>query len=458
MRNASQTKSPKKGKRSVVKRQDWDLGLAVANPRAAGIDIGNEQHYVAVPPQLTEGDPVRCFGCFTSELNRLADWLVECKIQTVALQSTGVYWIPLEDILAQRGIKVSVVNARDTKNLPGRKTDVQECQWLLKLHTYGLLRDSFRPEEEVCKLRTYWRQRQAHIAEASRCIQRMQKTLTQMNIQLANAVSDISGDTGMAILRAMVAGERDTARLAKFRDPRIRATEEEIRASLEGNWRPELLFVLEQELSLYDTYQGKLGECDAAIAKHLGTLESKADPGELPPGKRIGGNAPVSFDLRGELYRISGVDLTRIDGISVLTAQTVVAEVGTDMSPWETEAHFASWLGLSPDNRQSGKKIKRGTRKVSNRVATALRQAASTLLRSKTYLGAKYRRLRTRLGAPKAVTAMAHSLSRLVFRMLKYGEAYVDRGMQYYEDKLRRQELQALERKAAEKGYKLILA
>jgi hypothetical protein len=360
-------------------------------------------------------------------------------------------------------LEVFLVNARHTKNLPGRKTDVQECQWLLQLHTFGLLNNSFRPPEEICVLRAYWRQRGEHVAAAGACIQRMQKVLTEMNVQLANVISDISGLTGMAIIQAILNGERDRYKLADLADPRIHATREEIARSLEGNWRKELLFILQQERNLYQIYQRQIAECDTALAAHLQTLDDKVEPGSQPPptkaNKRAGSNAPTSFDVRGELYRISGTDLTQIDGINIITAQTIIAEVGVDMSRFPSEAHFASFLGLCPDNQITGGKVfRRGTRHVQNRAATALRMAASTLWRSKTYLGAKFRRLRTRLGAPKAITAMAHMLARLVYRMLRYGDQYVDKGMNYYEEKYRDHQIRSIQKKAKELGLEVTLS
>lgn len=435
--------------------KDWTLNLDVVHPNAAGIDIGNEAHYVAVAPDR-DPEPVRRFDCFTEDLRRMAAWLKSCGVDTVAMQSTGVYWLPLYEILAEEGFRVFLVNARHTKNLPGRKTDVQESQWLLQLHTFGLLNNSFRPAEEICVLRALWRQRTDHVAAAAACIQRMQKVLTEMNVQLANVISDISGLTGMAIIRSILEGERDRYKLADLANPRIQASREEIAKSLEGNWRQELLFILGQQVKLYQTYQCQIAECDDALAAHLKTLEDKGEPEHpLPPhkvGKRTGGNAPA-FDLRSELYRISGTDLTRIDGVNVMTAQTIIAEIGVDMSRFPTESNFASFLGLSPDNQITGGKVqRRGTRNVVNRAATALRMAATTLWCSKTYLGAKFRRFRRRLGAPKAITAMAHNLARLVYRMLKYGEEYVDKGMQYYEEQHRRQEIRAIEARARALG------
>jgi transposase len=389
------------------------------------------------------------------------------------MQSTGVYWIPVYEILDARGIEVYLVNARHTKNLPGRKSDVQESQWLLKLHTYGLLRNSFHPPAEIRVVRTYWRQRGDHVHAVSTCIQRMQKVLTQMNIQLANVISDLSGWTGQRIVRAILAGERDPETLAALSHPGIHATRDTIAKSLEGTWQPDLLFVLHQEVAMYDAYQQRIAECDQALEQHLkgfaDRMTDAAPDGDQSPTplrerlrsgpkrrRKAGSHAP-QFDLGRELHRISGVDLTRIDGIDVGVAQTVISEVGVDMTRWPTEAHFASWLGLCPDNRISGDKVlRKGTRHVVNRATTALRLAATTLLRSQSYLGAQYRRLRARLGAPKAITAMAHKLARLVYRMLKWGHEYVDKGLRYYEERHRQQQVQLLKKKAVKLGLQIV--
>lgn len=435
-------------------KKDPFAGLPPLNLDAAGIDVGSAEHYVAVPWDR-DSEPVRKFGSFTADLIRMTDWLKECGIRTVAMESTGSYWIALYEILQARGFEVKVVNARHAKTLPGRKSDMQDCQWIQKLHTFGLLNNSFRPEMEICVMRSYLRQRENLVSAAGTCIQHMQKALTEMNVQLANAISDISGVTGMAIVREILKGERDPMKLVQLRDRRIQASPEEIARSLEGNRKEELIFVLRQAVELYDVYQAKIADCDKRIKAHLHTFEAKVDPKVQPlskpkPGKKAHGNAP-SFDLRTELYRISGTDLTRIDGIDIVTAQVVISEIGLDMSPWETEKRFASWLGLCPDNRISGGKVlKRGTRRVINRAATALRIAASTLINSKNALGANYRRLRTRLGAPKGITAMAHKLARLVYRMLKYGQEYVDKEMQYYEQRYRERQLKWLTKQAAE--------
>lgn len=456
--NGSQ-RGRKRKDHALLKQQDWSLGLTVVHPKAAGIDVGNEEHYVAIPPSF-DPEPVRKFGCFTRDLIALADWLQERGIETVALQSTGVYWIGLYDILSERGIKVFVVNARETKNMPGRKSDVQECQWLLKLHVYGLLKNSFRPKEEICVLRTLWRQRQQHVADGARCIQHMQKALSQMNLQLANVISDLSGWTGQAIIQAILDGERNPHKLAELRDPRVKASAEVIAKSLEGNWRGELLFVLRQEFESYKSLQEKIGECDQELEQRMNKMEQKADPELLEPcprNKRAHGNIPENFDLRKEQYRVTGVDLAKVDGINVLTAQTILAEVGSDMKPWETESHFVSWLNLAPRNRVSGGKvIGRDKRKVVNRAGQALRQGASTLLRSQTYLGSQYRRLRTKLGAPKAIKAMANRLARIVYRLLKFGQQYVDKGSEAYDQKYREQQVQMLTRRAAELGMQVV--
>jgi transposase len=461
----------RKQRRELARRlRVEDPGLDVVHPEAAGIDVGNSAHYVAVRPDR-DADSVRRFECFTADLHRLADWLQTCGVTTVAMQSTGVYWIPLYEILEARGIEVYLVNARHTKNLPGRKSDVQESQWLLKLHTYGLLRNSFHPPAQIRIVRTYWRQRGDHVHAVSTCIQRMQKVLTQMNIQLANVISDLSGWTGQRIVRAILAGERDPLTLAALSHPGIHATRDTIAKSLEGTWQPDLVFVLQQEVAMYDAYQQRITECDRELERHLQSVADKvadAAPDGEPPTpptsrrsgpkrrRKAGSHAP-QFDLGRELHRISGVDLTRIDGIDVGVAQTLISEVGVDMTRWKTEAHFASWLGLCPDNRiTGGKVIRNGTRHVVNRAATALRLAATTLLRSQSYLGAQYRRLRGKLGAPKAITAMAHKLARLVYRMLTWGHEYVDKGLQYYEERHRQQQVDLLKKRAAKLNLQLV--
>jgi transposase len=459
--------------RKRLERQIWsdNPGLDVVHPDAAGIDIGSREHYVAVGPHR-DPQAVRTFGCFTEDLHRMAEWLRACGVKSVAMQSTGVYWIPVYDVLEQYGFDVWLVNAQQTRNLPGRKSDVQESQWLLKLHTYGLLRRSFRPSAEMRAIRTCWRERSEYVQQAGACIQRMQKALTEMNVQLATVLSDLSGTTGMSILRAIAAGERDGRRLAEFRDPRVKASEETIAQSLEGTWLPEQLSLLKRQLADWDHIQRQIEACDVdlqRLMKELPTAERTAapDPNVPSPGKpkrrrkkngKSSRNEP-KFNLEAELTRVAGVDLTRIDGIKVNTIQTILCEAGLDMSPWKTENHFVSWIGLCPRNDVSGGKIlKRKTRKVKSRLATAFRLAASTLRESDSYLGAQYRRLRGRLGAPKAMTAMGAKLARLVYRMLRYGQEYVDRGAAQYEQKYQEQQLRWLRKKAAQHGFALLPA
>src|SRR5438128_2649872 len=444
----------KQRRETMRKIQSEDLNLEVIHPDAAGIDIGNEFHYAAVPPSR-DNQPVRRFGCTTAELKAMATWLQQCGIGTVAMQSTGAYWVAVYDILEQAGLEVYLVNSRDTKNLPGRKSDVQESQWLMKLHTYGLLRNSFRPSQQIRTMRTYWRQRNDLVQSAGRHIQRMQKALTQMNIQLANVLTDISGMTGQAIIKAILGGERDAHKLAEFRDPRVKASEEQIAQSLEGNWQGDLLFVLQQEQDGYEFCQKQMAECDRQLNHYLEQSEDRSQGAPLPEEKKKG-NAP-QFDLRPGLFRMSGTDLTRIDSIDVLTATTILSEAGWDMSKWETEDHFVSWLRLCPDNRISGNKvIGKGRLPTNNRVTIALKMAASALRLSDTYLGAQFRRFRTRLGAPVAIKAMAAKLARLVYRMLRYGMQYVDKGAATYQAQHRQLQIKQLKWKAATLGYQLI--
>jgi len=457
-------KMNRKQRREMMRQiQSEDLSLEVVHPHAAGIDIGNESHYVAVPP-TRDSQPVRHFGCTTVELKALAEWLKQCGIQTVAMQSTGVYWIAVYDILETAGLDVYLVNARDTKNLPGRKSDVQESQWLMKLHTYGLLRNSFRPSQEIRTMRTYWRQRNDLIRAAVSHIQRIQKALTQMNIQLGNVLSDVSGVTGQAILKAILAGERDPHKLAALRDPRVKASEEQIARYLEGNWQEDLLFVLKQEQAGYEFCQQQIAECDRQLEQYLQLRQDRSQGASLPQEMRKGrlvrkkGNKPV-FALRAELFRITGTDLTQVDGIDVVTAATILSEAGWDMSKWEDEHHFVSWLRLCPDNRISGNKVLgKGRLPTNNRASIALRMAASTLRISNTYLGAQFRRFRTKLGAPVAIKAMAAKLARLVYRMLRYGMKYVDQGAKIYEAQHRQRQIGQLKWNAAKLGFRVVEA
>ena len=448
-------KSKRGGKRKGMCLDD----RPILEPNAAGIDIGAREIFVAVPPDRDE-HPVRVFSTFTEDLEKMALWLVECGITTVAMESTGVYWIPPYNVLEQHGVKPCLVDARGMKNVPGRRTDWHECQWLQFLHSVGLLRAAFRPAGEVCAVRSLMRRRAGLVEMTSQHIQHMHKALTQMNVQIQHVISDITGLTGLAIVDAILEGQRDPATLAKLRDPRIKATEATVAKSLEGNWRPELLFVLQQEQESYESFQTKIAECDGQLKRHYATLEPKADATKLPPvprDRRAKGNVPAGFDLREEMYRATGVDLTAIDGVNVLTVQTLISEVGWDMSRFATEAHLVSFLGLSPrDKISGGKVVGREKKKNKNRAGVALKLAAGTLLNSDTYLGAQYRRLRTKLGAPKARKAMANRLARIAYRMLKYGEQYVDRGKEFYEQKYRALQIRLLTKKATELGLQLV--
>src|ERR1700691_2706848 len=454
----------RKQRREMTRKiQSEDLSLEMVHPDAAGIDIGNESHYVAVPP-TRDSEPVRRFGCTTAELKEMAVWLKQCAIRTIAMQSTDVYWIAVYDILEEAGLQVYLVNARETKNLPGRKSDVQERQSLMKLHTYGLWRNSCRPSQEIRKMRTYWRQRNDLVRSAGRHIQRMQKALTQMNIQLANVLSDVSGMTGQAIIQAILAGERDPHKLAVFRDPRVKASEEQIARSLEGNWEEDLLFVLKQEQDGYEFCQKQMAECDRRLQQYLQQREDRSQGAFLPEEKgkerpkKKKGNAP-QFGLRADLFRMTGTDLTQIDGIDVMTATTILSEAGWDMSKWKTEDHFVSWLRLCPDNRISGNKIiGKGRLPTNNRISVALKMAASTLRLSNTYVGAQFRRLRTKRGPPVAIKAMAAKLARLVYRMLRYGMQFVDQGAEFYESQHRKLQINYLKWKAGNLGFQIIEA
>ena len=419
--------------------------------------MGASSHYVAVPADRAE-QSVREFEAFTTDLYRLADWLAECGVETVVMESPGVYWIPLFGVLEERGFTVMLVDPRRIKNVPGRKTDVLDCQWLQQLHTYGLLSGAFRPEAEIRRLRSYLRQRAMLVQYASHHIQHMQKALTQMNVKLQHVISDITGKTGMDIMQAIVDGERDPRRLAQLRDHRIRADEATIAKSLRGHWREEHIFELSQALELYQVYQGKIAECDREIEAQLERFEDRSD-GEPPAAngkKRNQKNAP-RFDAQSHLYRMTGVDLTRIDGVDAHTALKVISEIGTDMTRWQSAKRFASWLGLSPHNRiTGGKVISSRTKPSANRAAAALRLAANALHRSDSALGAFLRRKKAQLGAPKAITATAHKLARTIYSMLRYGQEYVDAGAEYYESQYRQRALRAAKRRAAQLGYDLV--
>lgn len=432
-----------------------DNSISQLNPNAAGIDVGAESHFVAVPQNRHE-QSVREFRAFTVDLYQLADWLEECGVQTVAMESTGVYWIPLFQVLEERGFDVMLVDPRRLKNVPGRKTEVVDCQWLQQLHTFGLLAGAFRPPEQIRELRSYLRQRSMLIKYAS---QHMQKALTQMNIKLQHVVSDITGKTGMDIIRAIIAGERDPQKLARLRDYRVKADGKTIAKALQGHWQQEHLFELTQAVELYDTYQEKLGECDQRIEAHLNTFDDYSDGTHVvkDPKKKQQHNAP-RFDLQTYLYRMTGVDLAKIDGIDAYTALKVISDIGLDMSRWPTAKHFASWLGLCPGSKITGGKVKSSRTKPSaNRAAAALRLAANSLHRSNSALGVFLRRKKAQFGTPEAITATPHKLARLIYSMLRYGQEYVDAGQHYYETQYRQRALRNLTRRAKELGYTLVL-
>ncbi|MFN0156370.1 MAG: IS110 family transposase [Gaiella sp.] len=427
---------------------------------AAGIDIGAGSHYVAIPQgRDPEGCDVREFGAFTADLYALAEWLRRCGIETVAMESTGVYWIPLFELLAERGLEVRLVDPRQLKNVPGRKSDVLDCQWIQQLHTFGLLSAAFRPDDQICVLRSYLRQRAMLVSYASHHIQHVQKALEQMNLKLTRVVSDVTGVTGMRIIRAILDGQRDPRALAGLRDRRCQHDEATIARALEGNWRLEHLFALRQAVELLDFYQQQIVACDREIEAYLGQLDAKNGGSPLPARPRTSkpSRTTPTFDVRNHLYRLTGVDLTRIDGIDAHTALKVVAEIGVDMSRWPTEGHFASWLSLAPGTKVSGgKKLSGRTKPSASRAAAALRLAARSLYHSKSALGAFFRRLKARLGAPKAITATAHKLARLIYRMIKFGTEYVDRGQEYYDRRYRTRVVSTLMRRAEELGYSLV--
>jgi transposase len=437
--------------------------LPVLNPDAAGIDIGATEIYVAVPADRDE-EPVRMFATFTQDLNELADWLQQRRVRTVAMESTGVYWIPLMQILEARGLDVYLVNAKHVKNVPGRRTDVSDCQWLQYLHSVGLLRPSFRPAQDICAIRSLLRYRASLVDMASCHVQHMQKALDQMNLQIHHVISDITGTTGLAIIDAILHGERDVQALAALRDPRIRVSPETIAKSLVGDYRQEHLFTLRQSVGLYREYQRRIAGCEEEMQQLMKGLETKADPATLPKAKDSVRKCKVmpparAMALREEAYRILGVDLTTIPGISVLHVQCILAELGGDVSKFRSAGAFSSWMGLCPDNDISGGKVLwSGTRKVNNRIAVTLRMAAQSLQQSESALGVFYRRMRSRLGAPKAITAAAHKLARIIFHVLTTREAYDEsvfamaeqRNLQRMESRLKAQ-AQAL-------GYKLLPA
>jgi transposase len=429
--------------------------LVPLNRRAAGIDIGSTFHVVAVPPEL-DTEPVRSFRSFTADLNALADWLVHLGVTTVAMESTGIYWIPLFEILEARGLEVVLVNARDAKNVPGRKTDINDAQWIQQLHAYGLLRASFRPGAKIVALRSYLRHRERLLEYAASHVQHMQKALMQMNLQLHHVVADITGVTGMKILRAIVAGEIDPRRLAKHRDARCKASVETIRDALTGHYRPEHVFALKQALELYDFYQDKLADCDVEIEAALRTLDAEPPP-PAPAARRQRGKNEPRFDIRSILNAVLGVDLTEIHGLGPYSVLRIFAECGSDMTRWPSAKHFTSWLTLAPGSKISGGKVLSSqTRRAANRATGLLRLAAVSVSRTSTALGAFFRRLAARVGKAKAVTATARKIATVLYNTLRHGKGYVDPGASYYEERYRERTLNNLRRRADALGFTLV--
>ena len=433
--------------------------LSRVNLNAAGIDVGATLHVVAVPSGRDPDSEVRSFGTFTADLESLADWLTACGIETVAMESTGVYWIPLYELLERRGFEVLLINPSDFKKFR-RKTDVLDSQWLQTLHTYGLLAGSFRPEDKIVELRSYLRQRDTLVQCVSDLVRRMQKALEQMNLKLTEVLSDITGVTGMAILRAILSGERDPQRLAQLRDGRCKNDEATITLALQGNWRQEHLFALQQSVELYDVYRQKLADVDQRIEAYLKTFEDRSVGQSLAPLPRKKALEPA-FNLRDLMHRMTGLDLTGVDGIGGYATLKLVSEIGTDMSRWETDKHFVSWLSLCPELHLSGGSRKsRGsrTRPSTNRAAAVLRMCAQSLLRADCALGAFGRRLRAKKGGPQAVTAVARKLAIIVYHMLKEGRPYQDSGAAYYDEQYRQRVINNLRRRATELGLDLVPA
>jgi len=431
------------------------------NPQAAGIDIGSTSHFVAVSPDLTN-DNVKEFQHFTSDLYRLADWLLSFNIKTVAMESTGIYWLPLYEILEDRGFQVILVNARHISNVPGRKTDVLDCQWIQQLHSFGLLNGGFQPDKMVAPIRSLTRHRANWVTSAAKHIQHMQKALRLMNLNLDRVVTDITGATGTRIITAILSGERDPYSLAKLRDKRCKKSVDEIAQALDGHYREEQLFILKQALSLFNFYNQQVEDCDKTLEKYFLGIEPKIDIKTKPlkkPTKQTRNTARniSCFNLRKELYLLTGVDLTRIEGINASTALKVISEIGTDMTKWKTSKRLCSWLCLAPGSKISGGKvISSRTKKSTNRAAAALRMSAQALSNSKSALGAYYRKKRYHLGAAKAITATAHKLARIIFALLSTGGEYTDKGEKNYEEQYNKRNLHNLKRKATKLGYILV--
>jgi transposase len=434
--------------------------LACVHPNAAGLDIGSEEIVVAVPP-ARDPQPVRAFPTFTTDLHALVAWLLACGIDTVAMESTGVFWIPVYELLEQAGITPYLVNARHVKTVPGRKTDWNDAQWLQKLHTLGLLQGSFRPDAEIRTLRTLARYRSELTERRSPHINHMIQALKHMNIQLNLVLSDITGVSGLAMLRAIIAGERDPERLAAFRQPGCKHSFAEILKALTGTWDDAQIFILAQSVELFDYYSTKIEACDGQLEQQYQAMESRwekdAPLPDLPPakGESKSKNA-MTFNARAQLARVIGVDLVAVMGLSAITVQTIISEIGTDMERFPTVKHFCSWLGLAPHNDISGGKVLRSrTMKVHSRANQAFRQAAHSVTRAHSSIGAYYRAMRARLGPKQAIVATAHKIARIVYHLLKTGEPYREESDTEYERKRQERELKHLTRRAQKLGYTL---
>jgi transposase len=457
MARATKPKQSLKRRHEPVKLE-LPIELKSVNLNAAGIDIGSKRHFVAVP-EGRDKVSVKQFGVFTGDLEEMAEWLYQCGVTTVAMESTGYYWIPVFELLEGKGFEVKLVDARQTKNVSGRKSDMLDCQWQRELHTVGLLKGAFRPPDEVCVMRGYMRQREMLVQASTMHIQHMQKALTHMNLRLGNVVSDITGVTGMKIIKAIIAGERNAQVLASHRTEQCKQSQQTIAKSLRGNYRTEHLFALKQAFELYGIYQEKLSECERELMKVVQQQPHKTEAEPPPADRKLRTRDKVrgAVDVRSELYKQTGVDLYRVPGLGPETLLTLRGEVGIDMTPWKTEKMFSSWLGVCPGTKESGGKVlSRRSKRSRNRAAAAFRIAAASLRNSPTALGAFYRRIRARSGEAKAVTATAHKLAKIYYRLLKFGEAYVEVGEKAYEERYQQQRVKALKKQAAVLGFTLV--
>jgi transposase len=446
----------KKQKNRKPKKIVLDEGWDIVNPHAAGIDLGSSEHWVAIPPRRDE-EIVKCFGPYTPDLEQMAQWLKKCGITTVAMEATGIYWIPVFQLLEKEGFKVLLVNARQIKNVTGRKSDIADCQWIQKLHTFGLLGGSFRPKDEYCVTRSYLRYYQELVDGRTTQIQHMQKALKQMNLQLNEVLSDITGESGLAIINAILEGERNPLKLANLANKRVKTPRDKIAKALVGDYREEHLFQLRIALDLYNVYENKITACLEKLTEVTENLPQKVDQA-LKPCPEKAKNKKIDETMRLLLYEKLGVDLTAIEGVGVNMALTILTEMGPDfVHDFPTEKHWTSWLGVCPDNRISGGKVLSShTRKVVNRVSNGLRMSASTLKQSKSALGGEFRRLVAKIGRPAAITAMAHKLARIIYNLLKHGHAYVSQGLEEAERKHAKFKMNRLLKMAESMGFDIV--